>query len=1400
MNIWIDNAQLGSALLKGTGILFAAALATCLMLKASAASQFRVCFVGLCMSLLVAVASVLASLSNLEYSIIHRQVVPSTQTMASISAEPLVVDHQHEFSHASHPSLSRGTINFPHNSGESSDRLLGSPQNSSSPTSFQNKTNLATKTDTALQQPAAQRGITDGEVKPSPGQSWIQPFARYWPYLWVIGAAVVFLRLLVPYWLSAKAFQGLEKLNDSALADLNDKLARQLYLPAPAISLCSETITPFVIGLWQPKIILPPDATTWSNQSLTFVLLHEMAHIKRRDLLTQFLAGSIVAVNWFNPLSWWLFSQMMRLRELACDDAVLLQEQQPVNYAETLLEVATRYQSMGQAHGIAMAGKLDIARRIHCALDGTRVRTPFGKRTLSSAVGVALVLCLAIGTIQLRTSATEPQDETGAPASEPKETLVGKTTESNADPKPQDSVDEEARSMLIRVLDEQSKPLEGVDVYVTGIDYERRGGSGNLPRIHYPTDAKGTTFIKFREGKLSIQLWPRLPGYVPQYVKFDENKLSLPSEYTFYFEKGERLAGRVIDATGKPIENASIQIRTNSEVALNEHAQQSVPPARCSGWLAEDESAAKTNADGQWEILNAPSLARNPRLQFGLLVDHPDFASDRQWGSYQAEQGITTEQLRNGTATLVMDRGVALRGTITDRDGAPVTKGLVIWVPNPYFATGVNEAPIQSDGTFQLPNLAPGKYPITVLAPGFAPEQREVDLSHGTQSCDFQLAPGNPIRIEIVDSAGNPIPNATVWFEQDGWRGTSAIYNHDHPNVPDSGIPRRADENGVYSWDWAPSDGVSYSIGKAGYDSKSITLVPKAQAHRVVLTAPMTISGTVVDAETGNPIDEFKVMRVKAFRPDFYSTNFQEYSVATGKKGKYDFQINSYGEPTDRFRVRIEADGYRTALGRLSLAAGDPPLVEDFRLEPVAPLIGRVVSPDRSPATKFHLAIGTATFASDFDFERPDTSFGKAFKVEGTSSFKVAASFEPQRIRIFNDEGFAELVLSPEHTEIGEVLLQPYANVKGRLMQGDVPIGNEGIYFRPVVQRGLTEARFQDSFFTKTDPEGNFDFGRLPPMLGYVSAYLGPWQESSLTSSQSAPLDLQPGDHEQIVLGGKGATISGRVVAQGRSDDKFSKQWSLNWLISRQAGVSLPPDATPLSIPATPGPVEGAWLKHTDFSSWLATKENHYVKLREDGFFRIHGVEPGDYDFVIQLYDQPAGCLAEAVGTRIVPITVTLEQARAGELDLTPIEVECLSGPRPGSDMRAYQFIDATGQVVSVNELGGYHVLLHVWASWCGPCLASMPQLKVDIAQWEAAKFIAVGINIDADKEQGEAIAKNLELNWAQNFVGDNSDLARQLAISSVPAYYLIGPDGKLVASSGDWKEIRQALEDVPKP
>ncbi len=49
-------------------------------------------------------------------------------------------------------------------------------------------------------------------------------------------------------------------------------------------------------------------------------------------------------------------------------------------------------------------------------------------------------------------------------------------------------------------------------------------------------------------------------------------------------------------------------------------------------------------------------------------------------------------------------------------------------------------------------------------------------------------------------------------------------------------------------------------------------------------------------------------------------------------------------------------------------------------------------------------------------------------------------------------------------------------------------------------------------------------------------------------------------------------------------------------------------------------------------------------------------------------------------------------------------------------------------------------------------------------------------------------------MDWAQNYMGSDSDLMRQLAVSSVPAYYLIGPDGKLIGSANQWEKIEQLL------
>jgi len=160
------------------------------------------------------------------------------------------------------------------------------------------------------------------------------------------------------------------------------------------------------------------------------------------------------------------------------------------------------------------------------------------------------------------------------------------------------------------------------------------------------------------------------------------------------------------------------------------------------------------------------------------------------------------------------------------------------------------------------------------------------------------------------------------------------------------------------------------------------------------------------------------------------------------------------------------------------------------------------------------------------------------------------------------------------------------------------------------------------------------------------------------------------------------------------------------------------------------------------------------------------------------------------VGEKIVPVRVD----REGEIDLGQIEVPCRAGPRVGSDMRAFGFVDTTGRKRLVNDMAGRYVLMHVWASWCAPCLESMPDLLETAKKRAAQPVTFVGLNIDQDSTQATKMAKQKGWGWSQNYLGDHSEMARQLAISSVPTYFLIGPDGRLVASSTEWTKVKKEL------
>jgi|GEM_PF-1002826 len=1261
----------------------------------------------------------------------------------------------------------------------------------------------------------------------------IEPAAFAWPTwqawllaIWAAGVALCGTRLIWQVWIVRRAARACPALESETWRSLCDEVARELRV-RQTISLRThrEALTPMVVGFWRPLVLVPSDADQWGAEQRRHVLLHELAHVQRRDVLAQLLAGTACALYWFNPLAWWGAAQMRRLREIACDDVVVRHTQGPSTYAQTLLDVAKQYRCRQQVFSVAMARNTQVEGRIRAILDATRERASLSKRTARIVGIAAVVIVVGMGSLQLTSRAEEQAEDAKSKeaAKQAAEDKVATDAAKQGEKKPvsNESPNDpgELSKLLVRVRDESGQPV--ADARVTASVWNIEPTDERYPTRDYKTNADGEVTVEIPRRLRILRLWSSKSKHVPLFVNFGEGSHEdgrlIPDEFEFRMPAGHRLSGLVVDEVGQPVANARVQVMVN----VNDRFAGPNPTAGISTWLASETSAVRTDKDGRWEVVNAPAPREGSDYNFRIMVTHRDFAGDSNWGELQGKQGVTVEQLREGTAKITLGRGLAISGTITGPDGKPVSKGLVVYDDDPYYAKGVNEARIDSEGKYKTRRLSPGEYPITVLAPGFAPEQRKVKLDDSLGPVDFKLAPGRTLKLKFVDAAGKPVPEAAVQIDE--WRGTKAIYNHDHPNVPDSGIPRQADKEGNYTWTWAPEDGIGLNVSASGFDYKTLTLVAKDEQHEIVLTAAPTFFGKVVDAKTGEPIKKFRVVPVQAFRPDFYSTDFQDGRVAEGKDGKYRIEIGTYGQTGNRYFARIEAEGYRTALGDKSMAASDPPLELDFRLEPAPALRGVVVDEGGQPINNFMVCVGTPTIASGFDFDRLDTSFGIALRVEGANEFRLPATFEPQRIRVFDETGYAEVFRQPNE-DIGTLTLRPTASISGRLIQAGEPLVGETIYCFPLANRGLKEARFQEGYTAKTDASGGFRFDRLPPGSYSVRPALGPWEDSVMTSGESVPVDLQPGDKKEITLGGGKVKVLGQViawadnadkpskgvVATGNNADKLSKRWSLNYLISRDRGVEYPADATPLSSNFS-GPVQLSWLRQDDFQRWVATRENHFVKLADDGQMVIQGVRPGEYDLVIQLYEQPAGCLVESIGEKVVPVTIAEGQAQVAVVGMDAmiedvkdlrvhrraILVPVRRGPRVGSDMRAYKFTDADGQVRMVGDLRGRLVLLDVWASWCQPCLSSMPELKATVEKYADKPLTVVGLNVDktADVEAAKAIVKAGGWNWTQNYLGDESDLMLQLGVSSVPAYYLIGPDGKLVGSANAWEQMAEMLD-----
>jgi bla regulator protein BlaR1 len=163
------------------------------------------------------------------------------------------------------------------------------------------------------------------------------------PLIWFAGAAACVLGTVVFHWRFCRLLRHAAPLDDPGLSGPWQACREQVGLGREIpILRCHGLSQPAVLGLFRPKLLWPAVAPELSDEQLRLVMLHELAHIARWHVATNWLLVAVRAIHWWNPVYWLAAARFQNLREQACDAFAIEQTSgRPTRaYSELLLTLA----------------------------------------------------------------------------------------------------------------------------------------------------------------------------------------------------------------------------------------------------------------------------------------------------------------------------------------------------------------------------------------------------------------------------------------------------------------------------------------------------------------------------------------------------------------------------------------------------------------------------------------------------------------------------------------------------------------------------------------------------------------------------------------------------------------------------------------------------------------------------------------------------------------------------------------------------------------------------------------------------------------------------------------------------------------------------------------------------
>ena len=202
---------------------------------------------------------------------------------------------------------------------------------------------------------------------------------------------------------------------------------------------------------------------------------------------------------------------------------------------------------------------------------------------------------------------------------------------------------------------------------------------------------------------------------------------NLPAEFTFRLDSGTTIGGTVRDPDGKPIKGVSVEVMLSRGPEGDGEGRTSPDM-----WLAEHEAAARTDAEGRWTLDNVPP---GLDLDLKLRLTHPDYVSDTGVGHLARPAGRRASRTcgparRRSRCAAGWSRPARSPIPPASRSRARSSSGATTLT----WEWGSQEVRTDEQGRYTFPPLPSGPLNVTVIAPGWMPAIRKVEIKPGMRS------------------------------------------------------------------------------------------------------------------------------------------------------------------------------------------------------------------------------------------------------------------------------------------------------------------------------------------------------------------------------------------------------------------------------------------------------------------------------------------------------------------------------------------------------------------------------------------------------------------------------------------------------------------------------------------